>query len=84
MPKDLLKLVEILQASLDAEYFGFVSDEIDQIIEDSSGQRARLLALRTVVRKLGLATPILANSTCDDIDRLDAAIEVQLRTVFDA
>jgi hypothetical protein len=36
------------------------------------------------VRKLGPATPILANSTCVEIDRVEAAIEIHLRTVFDA
>jgi hypothetical protein len=84
LPRDLLDLIEILHASLEAEWFGFVSDEIDQILEQPIGAHARLLALRTVVRKLGPATPILANSTCDDIDQVEKAIEVYLRSVFDA
>ena len=84
LPKDLLDLIEILQASLEEEWFGFVSDEIDDILEQPIGPRGRLFALRDVVRKLGVATPILANSTGDEIDRVEAAIEVHLRTVFDA
>jgi hypothetical protein len=84
LPRDLLDLIETLQASLEEEWFGFVSDEIDQILEQPSGPRVQLLALRTAVRKLGPATPILANSTCDDIDQVEEAIEVHLRTVFDA
>jgi hypothetical protein len=34
--------------------------------------------------KLGTATPVLANSTCDQIDQVKAAIEIHLRTTFDA
>jgi len=57
LPKDLLDLIEILQASLEEEWFGFVSDEIDDILEQPIGPRGRLFALRDVVRKLGVATP---------------------------
>jgi hypothetical protein len=84
LPTDLLDLIETLQASLDEEWFGFVSDDIDEILEQSSGHRAQLLALRAIVYKLGPATPMLANSTCADIDRVEEAIEMYLRTVFDA
>jgi hypothetical protein len=84
LPKDLLDLLEVLQDSLEEEWFGFVSDEIDYVIEQPIGERAQLLALRTIVRNLGPATPILADSTCDEIDRVDEAIEMHLRTIFDA
>lgn len=84
LPKDLLDLIEALQSTLEEEWFGFVSDEIDYVLERPVGPRARLLALRTVMRKLGPATPILANSTCDEIDRVEEAIEMHLRSVFDA
>ena len=84
LPKDLLDLIEILQASLEEEWFGFVLDEIDDILDQPIGPRGRLFALRDVVHKLGVATQILADSTCDEIDRVEAAIEIHLRTVFDA
>ena len=85
LPKDLLKLVETLQDSLDEEYFGFVSNYIDEVLDEQRGsRRTQLLALRKIVRKLGPATPMLANSTCADIDRVVDAIEGYLRTVFDA
>ena len=84
LPEDLLELLEVLKGSLQEEYFGFVSDEIDHVIEQPIGPRSRLLALQTIVRKLGPATPVLANSTCDELERVDEAIEMHLRTVFDA
>ena len=84
LPKDLLDLIETLQASLEKEWFGFVSDEINDILEQPIGPRGRLFALRDVVRKLGVATQILTNSTRDEIDRVEAAIETHLRTVFEA
>ena len=84
LPEDLLKLIEVLKHSLEEEYFGFVSDEIDHVIEQPIGPRSRLLALQTIVRKLGPATPMLADSTCDEIDRVDESIEMHLHTVFDA
>jgi hypothetical protein len=84
LPRDLLNLIEALQSSLKEEWFGFVSDEIDEIVEQPSGHHARLLALRAVVRNLSPATPLLADSTCDELDRVKEAIEVYLRTVFDA
>lgn len=84
LPKELLDLLEALRASLEEEWFWFASDEIDQILEQPIGPRPQLVALRDVVRKLGPATPILADSTCDEIDRVGEAIERHLRTVFDA
>ena len=79
----LLELIAILQASLEEEWFGFVSDEIDEILDQPMGPRGRLLALREVVHKLGLATPVLANSTCDEIDGVAQAIKIDLANVFD-
>ena len=84
LPHDLLELLEVLKDSLDIEWFGFVSDEIDDVIEEPVGPRSRLLSLQTIVRKLGPATPILANSICDEIDRVHEAIEMHLRNLFDA
>ena len=84
LPQDLLDLVEKLQYSLIQEYFGFVSDEIDDVLKQGTSPRAQLLALRDIVRKLGVAAPILANSTCADIDRVEEAIAVYLQTTFDA
>ena len=83
LSESLLDLIAILRASLEEEWFGFVSDEIDEILEQPMGPRGRLLALREVVHKLGPATPILANSTCDELDRVAQAIEIDLVTVFD-
>ena len=84
LPPDLLDLIDTLQLSLIQEYFGFVSDMIDDILEESGSARAQLLALRDVMRKLGPATPMLANSTCDEIDRVEEMIEAYLKIVFDA
>ena len=84
LPQDLLDLIDALQFTLIQEYFGFVSDMIDDILEETGSARARLLALRDVMRKLGPATPILANSTCDEIDRVEEMIEAYLKIVFDA
>ena len=84
LPEDLLDLLDKLQYSLIEEYFGFVSDDIDDILERTNSARAKLLALRDVTRKLGPATPILANSTCDEIDCVEEMIEAYLKTVFDA
>ena len=83
LPQNLLALLDVLQDSLVEEWFAFVSHEIDAVIDQSTG-RARLLALRDIIRKLGPATPILANSTCDEIVRVEQAIEGVLRDVFDA
>ena len=84
LPPDLLDLIDTLQLSLIQEYFGFVSDMIDDILDETRSLRAKLLALRDVMRKLGPATPMLANSTVDEIDRVEAMIETYLETVFDA
>jgi hypothetical protein len=84
LPKNLLDLIEALEVSLDGEFFTFVSDEIDELLEQPIGRRAQLAALRDIMCKLGTATPILANSTCDQIDQVKAAIEIHLRTTFDA
>jgi hypothetical protein len=84
LPPDLLDLIDTLQLLLIQEYFGFVSDMIDDILEQTGSLRAQLLALRDVMRKLGPATPILANSTCDEIDRVEEMIEAYLKVVFDA
>ena len=84
LPDDLLELLEVLNDSLEEEWFAFVSDEIEDVIEQPTGPRSRLLALQTIVRKFGPATPILANSTCDEINRVHEAIEMHLCTFFDA
>ena len=84
LPRDLLDLIDTLQFSLIREYFGFVSDQIDDIIEQEGGARTKLLALREVMPKLGPATPILANSTCDEIDPVEDVIGHYLTTAFDA
>lgn len=84
LPPDLLDLIDTLQLSLIQEYFGFVSDMIDDILEESGSARAKLLALRDVMRKLGPATPMLANCTCEEIDRVEEMIEAYLKGVFDA
>jgi hypothetical protein len=57
---------------------------IDDILEETGSARSKLLALRDVMRKLGPATPMLANSTCDEIDRVKEMIEAYLKIVFDA
>ena len=46
VPDDLLQLLEVLKYSLEEAWFGFVSDEIEHVIEESIGPRSRLLALR--------------------------------------
>jgi len=84
LPQDLLDLLDKLQDSLIEEYFGFVSDEIDEILEQTGSARTMLLALRDVMRQLGPITPILADSTCDEIDLVTELIEAQLKSVFDA
>ena len=84
LPQDLLDLLDKLQYSLIQEYFGFVSDMVDDILEQTGSLRAKLLVLRDVMRKLGPATPILANSTCDEIDRVEEMIDAYLKIVFDA
>jgi hypothetical protein len=81
---DLLDLLDKLQYSLIEEYFGFVSDEIDDILDQTGSPRAKLLAPRDVMRQLGLATPILADSTRDEIDHVTEVIEAQLKDVIDA
>ena len=80
----MLDLVDKLQDSLVEEYFGFVSHDIDEILEQTTGCRAQLIGLRAIMRKLGPATPILANSTCEEIDRVGEAIEMCLKVAFDA
>jgi hypothetical protein len=47
---DLLDLLDKLQYSLIEEYFGFVSDEIDDILDQTGSPGAKLLALRDVMR----------------------------------
>lgn len=84
LPQDLLDLIDALQFTLIQEYFGFVSDMIDDILEESGSARAKLLALRGVMRKLGPETPMLANCTCEEIDRVEEMIQLYLQTVFDA
>lgn len=84
LPRNLLDLIEALEVSLDEEFFTFVSDEIDELLEQPIGRRAQLAALRDIMCKLAPATPVLANSTCDQIDQVIAAIEIHLRTTFDA
>jgi hypothetical protein len=83
LPQDLLDLIDTLQDSLVEEYFGFVSHDIDDL-GLPTGCRAQLIALRDIMHKLGPATQILANSTCDEIDRLEEAIEMYLQVVIDA
>jgi hypothetical protein len=75
LPQDLLDLIDALQFTLIQEYFGFVSDIIDDILEETGSARTKLLALRDVMRKLGPATSMLANSTCDEIDWVEEMIE---------
>ena len=84
LPQDLLDLIDMLQDSLVEEYFGFVSHDIDEVLDRSTGCREQLIALRDIMRKLGPAIPILANSTCDEIDRVEEAIEGYLQVIFDA
>ena len=84
LSQDLLDLIAALQFTLIQEYFGFVSDIIDDILEETGSARAKLLALRDVMRKLGPATPMLANSTCDEIDRVEEMIDNYLESIFDA
>jgi hypothetical protein len=84
LSQNLLNLIDTLQDSLVEEYFGFVSHDIDEVLEQSTGCRVQLMALCDIIHKLGLATPILANSTCDEIDRVEEAIEMYLQVVFDA
>jgi hypothetical protein len=45
LPEDLLKLIEVLKHSLEEEYFGFVSDEIDHVIEQPIGATLSLTCL---------------------------------------
>ena len=84
LSQNLLNLIDTLQDSLVEEYFGFVSHDIDEVLEWSTGCGAQLIALRDIMHKLSPATPILANSTCDEIDRVEEAIEMYLQVVFDA
>ena len=51
-----------------------MSDEIDTVLEQTGSARAKLLALRDVMRQLRPATPILADSTCDEIDHVTEVI----------